>query len=388
MKKREAETLILRYMGNCTPDERRLVETYFMDYLQSSEELPLPDQIEVHQKEMWSSLEAYISPHQMITPNGRAGISRRYRNAMGIWIAAAAIAMVIFGIWLFSYRTRSGHPEESSGSNIAFLALDNGKRIRLSDAKRGVTIGRSGFVYNDGTPVAGAAERGLPTKTIAASTPRGRQYQINLPDGTKVWLNAATLLKFPQSFDNVVNRVVELSGEAYFEVAKDKAHPFIVKTALQQVEVLGTHFNISSYADEPSAKTSVLEGSVKISSLSGERKAIVKAGEQTIMDKTFTVKLQKVLDLEYVVAWRAMGDDGVGYLVFHNDSLEEVMRRISRWYNVRVVIKGNVKKDFRLSGKVQKNKTLSEILHVIELTGIIQFKVEGTKVTVYAANNI
>jgi ferric-dicitrate binding protein FerR (iron transport regulator) len=205
-------------------------------------------------------------------------------------IAAAAAILLIAGLSIFFYTSR--HLEGSAatrdllandikpGSNKAYLVLSNGKRLSLTDAANGaiakeagveITKTADGQVIYSSQPLApsgrDAAGREGALNTI--ETPKGGQYQIRLPDGSKVWLNAASKLIYPVSFIGRGQREVTLSGEAYFEIAKDKQHPFHVKSAGQEVEVLGTHFNINSYADEPNIKTTLLEGSVAVRHLEG-----------------------------------------------------------------------------------------------------------------------
>jgi ferric-dicitrate binding protein FerR (iron transport regulator) len=178
-------------------------------------------------------------------------------------------------------------------------------------------------------------------------------------------------------------RNVKLVGEGYFEVAKDKAHPFIVETDLQNIEVLGTHFNINSYTDEPDTRTTLLEGSVQVTPKQASAKArVMKPGQQAILDKRFDIQLKEVLDLESIIAWRAAGGDDPGSLVFENDALDEVMRRISRWYDVTVEYRANVKKDIRFSGVIRRDVPLSRVIQLLETTQSIEFKIEGRRLVV------
>ncbi len=202
--------------------------------------------------------------------------------------------------------------------------------------------------------------------------PRGGQYQVILPDGTKVWLNSASSLKYPTVL--LVNeRKVERTGEGYFEVAKNKNMPFKVKFNEEEVEVLGTHFNIMAYTDEGETRATLLEGSVKISK--GEFSKVLVPGEQTISQNNQANFTVRPADIESVLAWKN------GIFSLQNSGIHQIMRQIARWYDVDVVYQGNLE-DKVYGGRVSKSKNISEILRNLELTGTIHFKVEGRRITV------
>jgi ferric-dicitrate binding protein FerR (iron transport regulator) len=194
---------------------------------------------------------------------------------------------------------------------------------------------------------------------------------VVLPDGSKVFLNAASSLTYPISFVALRERRVELKGEAYFEVAKDKNHPFIVKTQNQEIKVLGTHFNINSYADEPLTKTTLVEGSVLVKA-SGIQQ-ILKPGSQAIngYDGLRIVEA----NMDEVLAWKN------GYFMFDSESIESVMRKISRWYNIDVAFKGNVSKD-KFGGTVSRFANVSQVLRKLEYTNKVHFIIEEGRITV------
>jgi ferric-dicitrate binding protein FerR (iron transport regulator) len=241
---------------------------------------------------------------------------------------------------------------------------------------------------------------------LTAATPRGGTYQITLPDGTKVWLNAASSLKFPASFGSLKTRSVELTGEGYFEVAKDKAHPFIVATAKQEVQVLGTHFNINAYNDEGSTKTTLLEGSVSVSSLplysssrgkrsderplghatsrdlsyrrddgGGRDDVVLKPNQESVLTNNAQIRVTDVT-AEDAVAWKN------GDFVFRGEALESVMRKVARWYDVEVVYADDVPRDVVIGGYVSRSRNISVVLERMAKTGRIKFKIEGKKITV------
>ena len=293
-------------------------------------------------------------------------------------LIAAAAVILILGTGIFFYSSRSA-PEDGfklgaakdipAGKNKATLTLANGEVIALSDAKNGVVIDAKTLAYNDGTAVGELK----PTSGIQKiATPRGGTYQIVLPDGTKVWLNAASALKFPASFHGSATRKVELAGEAYFEVSKDKAQPFVVSTATQELTVLGTHFNISSYPDENATKTTLLEGSVKVSS--GTEQKILEPGQQSVLNSNH-IAVDKA-DVEEVMAWKN------GDFIFKSENLEGILNQVARWYDVELVYAADAPKKVILWGYVSRSNNISAVLNQLERTGKVHFEMEGRKIRI------
>ncbi len=202
-------------------------------------------------------------------------------------------------------------------------------------------------------------------------TPRGRQFKLTLEDGTQVWLNAASSIQFPLAFTGKERRV-EITGEVYFEVAKNKAKPFIVTTGGMQVEVLGTHFNVKAYADEAEMKTTLVEGSVRISN--GKTAGILKPGQQAQTSGTGKLKINDHADIEEVLSWKN------GRIAFTNAGLESIMRQVSKWYDVDIEYAGTVP-DRTFTADISRNTNLSEFLKVLELSNI-HFRIDGRKLIV------
>jgi len=247
------------------------------------------------------------------------------------------------------------------GKNTATLTLASGKVINLD-------TNRTSVIVSDSVKTVTA---------LTAATPRGGTYQFTLPDGSKVWLNADSKLEFPSRF-NGSERNISLSGEAYFEIAKDKAHPFIVRTKNQEVTVLGTHFNISSYADEALTTTTLAEGSVKVSafdSATGRQVAVLKPNQQAIQNPTGGMQVRQV-DVSEALAWKN------GEFVFDDEPLESIMRKVARWYDVDVVYEANAPKDVTLGGYVSRTRNISVVLEQMERTGKVKFKIAGRTVHV------
>ena len=310
------------------------------------------------------------------------------RKSVRLWpriaVAAAAVAAITLGTWIYMNEVASSRKalrtdavvmnDIAPGKNTATLTLPNGKTIKLSDAKTGVVIGDDKLAYNDGTEISGrhpelaSASRPREAILLIAATPRGGTYQVELPDGTKVWLNADSKISFPSQFIGKERKIL-LEGEAYFEVFKDGAHPFIVQTDKQEIEVLGTHFNVNSYEDETSVRTTLLEGSVRVSTQNGS--SILKPDQQAILNK-HGLKVEEV-NAEDVVAWKD------GLFIFEDEPLESVMRKIARWYNVEVEYQG-VDKTVRIGGGVSKYENVSKVLKQLELTKGVHFKIEGRKI--------
>ncbi|WP_448634930.1 FecR family protein [Pedobacter panaciterrae] len=209
-------------------------------------------------------------------------------------------------------------------------------------------------------------------------TPNGGKYQVNLPDGTRVWLNAASLLRYPTKFSGS-KRVVELTGEGYFEVAKLPGKiPFIVKSEGQEVEVLGTHFNINSYEDEGPIKTTLLEGSVRVirsksSWNAPDNNVLLRPGEQSELGEQ-KINVKEV-NTESILAWKD------GDFVFDGDDLKSIMRKVARWYDVEVIYKGEFD-DVKFGGLISRSKNISSVLGIMESTGKIHFVIEGNRITV------
>ncbi len=311
-----------------------------------------------------------------------------------IWprVAVAASIAVLLGTGIFYFtKTKEQIPqvaekpqEIAPGGNRGILTLSNGKQIVLADISAKDTIAKEGeedevtikmgangvitYIINPNT-VASKADANL-FNTL--STPTGGQYNIVLADGTKVYLNAVSSIKYPTQF-NGDKRIVELDGEAYFEVAKNKNKPFIVKSGDQDIEVLGTHFNVHAYDNESVVKTTLLEGSVAVNYKN--QKAILKPGQQSNVSDKFNKITIKQVDTEAAIAWKN------GRFKFDNADLKTVMRQLERWYGINVEYRGDVP-DVRFNGGTFMNKNLSEVLKVLELSNI-KFKVEGKTIIVY-----
>jgi len=300
--------------------------------------------------------------------------------------AAAVIILMALGITLSKYHVRKeqqvlAHQQQKDllpGSNKAILTLADGSKIALDDAKRGKIASQKNVIINKnakGELIYENAKNEAPVETVAMNTlttPRGGQYEVVLPDGTRVWLNAASSLKYPVAFVGNERRV-ELSGEAYFEVSKDAHKPFFVKTASQTIAVLGTHFNINSYADEAATKTTLLEGSVMVTGNNNQLMVKLKPGQQSV-NTINNIEVKADADVDEAVAWKN------GKFLFRDTDLHTIMRQLSRWYDVDVEYQGNVvQKHYR--GRISRNVPVSEIFQILKTSGI-NFTINGRKIIV------
>lgn len=308
------------------------------------------------------------------------------KKTISIWprlVAACFLIGACFTGFYFYWQHQSKHAEPAvariesqdvlPGGNKAVLTLANGKVLSLSDLKNGQLAQQMGVVITkskDGQLVYKAIptyKQGSELDYNAISTPRGGQYEINLPDGTKVWLNAASSLKFPTMFGKAERKVM-LSGEGYFEVAKDKNRPFKVVSDQQTVTVYGTHFNIDAYNDEKSPVTTLIEGSVDVNGV------LLKPNQQSIITNN---KVSVVsADVENVMAWKN------GYFRFDEEPLDAIMKKISRWYDVEVEFEDSNLKALEFGIVANRFANVSKVLKILELTREVSFVVKDKKIIV------
>ncbi len=307
------------------------------------------------------------------------------RSFYRISAAAAVLIFVFAGVWFYIHKSEHANmrvaknqfeADIAPGGNKAFLTLANGTKLSLTDADDGEISQEAGVTINkaeDGqlvyTVVGSDPKKGESPQFNVIETPRGGQYQISLPDGTKIWLNASSSLRYPTAFTGK-ERKVELTGEAYFEVAENKSMPFKVVSKDQIVEVLGTHFNVNAYPEEGAIKTTLLEGSVNVRI--GDHSAVLKPGQQALVDQSVQVK---IADLQESIAWKN------GRTQFSNANIHSIMRMLSRWYDIEVDYQGEII-NTGFGGSVSRSKNISEILKLLELTGDVHFKIEGRRVIV------
>lgn len=262
------------------------------------------------------------------------------------------------------------------GGNNAVLTLSNGKKIILNHVSNGTLEKNDGFsvekkkdgvlVFNINAQDSALEESGLNT----IETPKGGIYEVILSDGTHVWLNSDSSIEFPAQFANNERKVI-VKGEAFFEVSHDKKRPFKVFSNKQEIEVLGTKFNVNAYADEQFTKTTLLEGSVKVNTTSTSK--LLKPGYQMVFDNSSALAVSKV-DIESVMAWKN------GFFQFDRVDIQTLMRQISRWYNIEVEYKGALPKD-EFVGKIKRSEEINKVLEVLKY-GNVKFQLIGRKLIV------
>lgn len=335
----------------------------------------------------WQGMYEQVIAHETLSEK-KWKLKRRTLWRMA---AAAAVVLMLMGGGYLWYYNPQGHQtrreavplakEILPGGTHAVLTLGNGKQITLNAVAGGalarqgrmqvIKLGSGQLAYR---PIGGSARLGeVQYNTLA--TPRGGQYQLILPDGSKVWLNAASSIRFPTAFTGKV-REVAITGEAYFEIAPDAGKPFIVTNGTVSIRVLGTHFNVNAYEDETRTKVTLLEGKVKVTTANGAS-AMLTSNKQAIIGKdSQTITVRKDVDVDETMAWKN------GLFVFHNDDLVTIMRRLQRWYDVEVKYEYNQAAASHFTGAIRRDVKLSEVFKMLELTGGAHFLIEGRTIIV------
>jgi transmembrane sensor len=402
MDKAELQYLASRFLNNkANAKEKDKLHNWFEAGLVDAEEFVYTQENE-DAEAVKSRL--FTAINEKLTQESKIKITRK--SKLWYYISVAATVLVIMGAALFylkQYQSRlkpaiAAVKDVNPGGNKATLTLDNGQVINLSDADNGkltevagivITKTKDGQLVYDMHNAVTKESNGQPVKVSYStiSTPRGGQYQLILPDGTRVWLNAASSLRFPSSFAGLPIRNVELSGEAYFEVKKDKTQPFkVINSNIagrnQVIEVLGTHFNVNAYPDEEVTKTTLLEGRLRVaqgaldvamSKSSIGNGLILRPGQQSVLDKN-SLNEMDISDAEESIAWKN------GYFQFSHADLEATMRQISRWYDVKIRYEGSIP-NLEFGGGIQKSLTLGQVLKILNKSEV-HFRMEGREVIV------
>lgn len=367
MKNDTVKELLKKYSeGVCTAQERALLESW---YLKQNSAFTLSED------ELKEDLKAIAQDLPLFKPTRKKSLIPRYAAAAMLMISLSA------GLLYYSNYFSKAVVHESAqilpGGNKAFLTLSDGRRISLTDATDGNIDGQGdveivktadGEIIYTVKSVKGKSNENAYN---LMETPKGGEFTVKLPDGTTVRLNAASSLRYPLHF-GTKSRVVELTGEGYFEVAKNTAVPFIVKTHKQEILVVGTHFNVNAYADEEEQKTTLLEGKVIVSTPT--QSETLKPGEQSILKND--ILTAGIVDTDISVSWKN------GQFMFNDESIQGIMRQISRWYNVDVVYEDKLPALKVFGGTISRFENVSEVLDVLSLTKIVKFKIEGRRIIV------
>jgi hypothetical protein len=396
--KEQLHDLLNKYLDRkCTKEEIKQLLAYFelpqnetalkaviLQYFENASEEKQND--ETKEEKVLRDVHA-----RLITEIGKYTPYSRIKQLQWFKISAiAATILVFFSISIYFYLNNQLNQPQSvaqiikqdikPGGNKAILTLSNGQQIVLSDVKNGQLAQQGNIIIHktkDGLVIySSTSDTKQTTKANAIiayniiSTPRGGQYQVILPDGSHVWLNAASSIKYPTTFAGNT-RKVEITGEAYFEVAHNATKPFSVITNGQTVQVLGTHFNINAYDNEETIKTTLLEGSVRVMAKNNIR--VLKPGEQSKLSSGGELKVNEA-NLAEAVAWKN------GLFYFENSSLQNVMHQLARWYEVEIVYEGKIP-DKTFTGKIHRDVNLSEVLEILKFTKVT-IKVDGKKIIV------
>jgi ferric-dicitrate binding protein FerR (iron transport regulator) len=315
-----------------------------------------------------------------------------------LWVAAAILLILATGTWLWQREIRDGRMTDDSrkgeqaqtilpGGNKATLTLSDGRTITLDSTTHHITDQTGTKITNLATGQLSYKKSDIEKSKIETSynvltTPRGGQYQLLLPDGSHVWLNAASSLKYPTAFTGNT-REVELTGEGYFEIAQHASQPFTVKAKGINVAVLGTAFNIMSYEDEPATQTTLVEGSVKVSttpvlsSVIYHPSSVLLRPQQQVIAANGKALLVKSTDAAAATAWKN------GLFRFDQSDLPAIMRQISRWYNVEVRYEGVVP-ERTFWGGIDRNLPLDAVLHALKKNKV-NYKIHERTITILAS---
>ena len=366
---------LLNYLENSDGKELiQLMQRHFSDDLENSRGIS-PE----------ASRKLFNAIHEKIRAEPTQ-VRHRVISLRRIAIAASVIGLLLVSAFLLFNRNTSKETVKtdvneqrfkndiSPGGDKAILTLADGSSIVLDEAQNGTLAqqGSSRVIKLDGKLLYDLADKNsneVVYNTI--STPSGGQYQLELPDGSLVWLNSTSSIRFPTAFIGKERRI-EIAGEAYFEVAKNRDMPFIVSVNGAEVQVLGTHFNVNAYGDEENIKTTLLEGSVRF--VYGVNTNILRPGQQSQLSTNGVVNVESNVDVEKVVAWKN------GMFDFENAGIETVMRQLSRWYDVEIEYRG--KSDDLFIAEMRRNIKLSDALKALELTGKVKFDIQGRKIIV------
>src|ERR1044072_440963 len=379
MEAPEIKDLLEKYKhGTITEEELAILETWYLQWRPEPADIS-SEELESLKAEVWRSLHLEEAPP-------RPG--RRWKQ-----LAAAAAVFLFLASTLYLLITRQAKgpggtatpapqnlaAEFKPGSNRATLPLSNGRQIVLKEAQNGKLAEDASVAINkatDGELVYDRAKQqnGVLPVLNTLSTPRGGQYHLTLSDGTEVWLNAASSITYPVAF-NGKERSVTVSGEVYFEVAHREEQPFKVHTGMQEIAVLGTHFNVKAYPDDPDISTTLLAGLVRVANTTTGNSGVLKPGQQARMINAGGPVDIRSVHAEEAISWKN------GYFLFDNQDIRSIMKIISRWYDVDIEYKGALG-DERFGGTFSRTSYMPEILTNLERIGHVHFQLFPGKVVV------
>jgi len=373
--------LLEKYLsGNASPEERAKVEQWYASFEEKKAAMGEGDDLNAIREKMYRKIADELNLQEPVIP---------FYRKLNFRLTAAAILILLIGSYFIFSTQQKTHTISSAtaktllknditppASNKAILILADGKTIELDSSANGTLAvqGKINIVkQNDGL----IAYTGKPGDKISYNTltvPRGsKPMKLLLADGSEVWLNVASSVTYPTAFVGGERRV-EVTGEVYFEVAKNKEMPFIVKKLNDDVEVkvLGTHFNVNTYEDEQDIKITLLEGAVNVSK--GNTGALLKPGEQARVSMADKISIMSNEDIEEVMAWKN------GRFYFDGADIKTIMRQVEKWYNVDIAYEATIPYSF--VAKISRNVNVSDLFKILELTDLVHFRIEGNKITV------
>jgi transmembrane sensor len=376
--------LVRQYLsGKVNESGRRAIEQYYDLFATEEDILEDKDKEEIRNigLRLKSGIDLRISePLNKVYP-----LWRKFTIAVALLIAMSAglyFYMVERGGTMIAIGRRPNEADIISGGNRAVLSLSDGTRILLDNAQNGLLARQQGIKISKAASGILVYATGVGARSAellnSVSTPRGGQYRLRLSDGTQVWLNAGSILTYPVAFSGD-SRQVKLSGEAYFEVTRDSKRPFRVYTVHQKICVKGTHFNISAYNDDSETRTTLLEGSVVVTDLASIGTKVLYPGQQALSlnnGKNNSLIITNI-DTAEAVAWKN------GYFQFQDESLQNVLKKIARWYDLDInYVENRIPQDIYFSGTVSKYYNAGQVLRKLELSGGVHFHIEGRRIMV------
>ncbi|MCJ8209212.1 FecR domain-containing protein [Mucilaginibacter sp. RS28] len=361
--------LLERYnAGKCSEAECRLVDSWFNYQAANNPEMPGSDDIELIGREIWHNLPA------------SGYVAKRH-----LWYkitAAAAMLAVVCGIFLHVNSRRNNQPAVAKqkqtilpGTYGATLTLGNGNRIALRALQNGVFAEESTVTISKtakGELVYKVKDTGVATPQVnTLSTAKGETFKVELPDGSSVWLDAASTLTYSTNLATADIRKVSLTGEAYFKVAHDAEHPFVVKTAGHEVKVLGTEFNISSYPDDDVETTTLIKGSVSMST--ANQKVLLVPGQQGVVNNGRIEK--SAANIYAAIGWKN------NEFVFASQDIRAIMKLIARWYDVDIYYEGNITNE-KISGNISRFADINSVVNILRATEMVKVQIDGRKLII------
>lgn len=364
--------------GNCSEEERQIIEGWYQEKLDRSDWDFKPGDESIIKAKLKDRIYKELLLTKEINPSGV--------NRLNWFLMAGAAAILILAVTAVFYFSPEKQGEKLADQPKVIKPLKTAQRHAILTLANGETKVLDGTtdrksIHQDGAEIRQSERGGLTYQTLnettpvtlyhTLSTPKGVKYRLDLPDGTKIWLNAASSITYPTAFSGH-KRTVSVTGEVYFEVAHDIKKPFLVKTPTATVTVLGTHFNVNTYSDEPGMKTTLLEGKVKITQ--NKESKLLEPGEQANVDPKGGITILKDINEAKVMGWKD------GKFVLDKVDVHTLMRQLARWYDLEIIYKGEITQHFW--GTVSQEMTAAQLFQMLESTGAAHFKLEGSKVTV------